>query len=168
MRRRTPDLTTADRKGRRALDRAHRSTRRESGTERGAPHGDQRASGSDRGGSSIVELAILWPLLVLVIFGSVQVATYFTARTVAMSAAQLAVSAERRYDATPGVGRDRAEAYLASSGDWLVQAEVDDPVRTPEEVFVTVRGEALSILPGVRWEIEQTARGTIERFTEAP
>lgn len=122
----------------------------------------------DRGGSSIVELAILWPVLVAVIFGAVQVATYFTARTVALSAAQLAVSAERRYDATPGAGQERAESYLANSGDWLVDAQVDAPVRSDDEVFVTVRGEALSILPGVTWEIEQTARGTVERFTEAP
>lgn len=115
-----------------------------------------------------MELAILWPVLVAVIFGAVQVATYFTARTVALSAAQLAVSAERRYDATPGAGQERAESYLASSGDWLVDAQVDAPVRSDDEVFVTVRGEALSILPGVTWEIEQTARGTVERFTEAP
>lgn len=123
---------------------------------------------SDRGGSSVVELAMLWPIVLLVVFGAVQVTTYFTARTVALSAAQLAVSAERQYDAEPGAGRDRAEAYLANAGDWLVDAEVGDPVTTEEEVFVTVRGEALSIVPGVSWEIQQTARGTVERFTEAP
>ena len=37
-------------------------------------------------GSSPVELAILWPAILLLIFGSVQIATYFTARTVALSA----------------------------------------------------------------------------------
>jgi hypothetical protein len=116
----------------------------------------------------VVELAILWPVVVLAIFGGVQVTTYFTARTVALSAAQVGVSTERRYDAVPGSGQDRAEQFLAGAGDWLVQPEVDQPVRTDQEVFVTVRGEALSILPGVSWEIEQTARGTIERFTEAP
>lgn len=116
----------------------------------------------------MVELAILWPVVVLVVFGGVQITTYFTARTVALSAAQVAVATERRYDAVPGSGRDRAEQFLARAGDWLVGAEVDAPVRTDEEVFVTVRGEALSIVPWVDWKVEQTARGTVERFTQAP
>jgi hypothetical protein len=115
-----------------------------------------------------VELAILWPVVMLVVFGAVQITTYFTARTVALSAAQAGVAAERRYDAEPGSGQVRAEQFLAGAGDWLVDAEVAPPVRTEEEVFITVRGEALSIVPGVTWEIQQTARGTIERFTEAP
>lgn len=118
-------------------------------------------------GAAAVELAILWPAVLLVVFGAVQLATYFTARTVALSAAQVAVATERQYGAAPGAGRDRAGQFLAGAGDWLVAAEVDPPVRTGEEVVVTVRGEALPVLPGLRWEIEQTARGTLERFTEA-
>ena len=127
----------------------------------------RRSRAGDRGGA-VVELAILWPVVVLVVFGGVQITTYFTARTVALSAAQVGVATERRYDAVPGSGQDRAEQFLAGAGDWLVGAEVDPPVRTDEEVFVTVRGEALSIVPWVDWQIEQTARGTVERFTEAP
>lgn len=121
----------------------------------------------DRGGA-VVELAILWPVIVLVVFGAVQVTTYFTARTVALSAAQVGVATERRYDAVPGSGRDRAEEFLDNSGDWLADATVDEPVRTDEEVFVTVHGRALSIVPGLSWEIQQSAHGTVERFTEAP
>ena len=113
-----------------------------------------------------MELAVLGPLLLLVIFGAVQVTTYFTARTVALSAAQVGVDAERRYDAQPGVGRQAAEAFLAQAGDWLINAQVDDPVRTAEEVSITVSGEAPSIL--FTWEIQQTAHGTVERFTELP
>jgi hypothetical protein len=122
---------------------------------------------ADRGGS-VVELAILWPAILLVIFGAVQVTTYFTARTVALSAAQVGVATERRYDATPGSGQDRAEEFLAGAGDWLADPQVDEPVRTDEQVLVTVHGRALSVVPGVSWEIRQSARGTIERFTEAP
>ncbi|MPZ27667.1 MAG: pilus assembly protein [Micromonosporaceae bacterium] len=125
------------------------------------------APGRDRGGAA-VELAILWPVLVLVVFGAVQVTTYFTARTVALSAAQVGVATERQYDAAPGSGTDRAEEFLAGAGDWLVQAQVGEPVRTDEEVFITVRGRALSVVPWVTWDIQQTARGTVERFTEAP
>jgi Flp pilus assembly protein TadG len=119
----------------------------------------------DRGGAE-VELAILGPLLLIIIFGAIQITTYFTARNVALSAAQVGVSAERRYDAQPGSGRDRAEAFLAQAGDWLVNGQVGEPQRNAEEVSITVSGEAPSIL--FTWRIEQTAHGTVERFTELP
>lgn len=112
-------------------------------------------------------MAILWPILLLLVFGGVQITTYFTARTVALSAAQAGVAAERSYDAVPGSGVTRAEEFLAGAGDWLVNARVSEPVGDETEVFITVEGEALSIIPGVSWEIRQTARGTRERFTEA-
>jgi Flp pilus assembly protein TadG len=124
-----------------------------------------RRLGSDRGGAE-VELAILGPLLLVVIFGAVQITTYFTARNVALSAAQVGVAAERRYDAQPGSGRDQAAEFLAQAGDWLINAQVGEPQRTAEEVSITVSGEAPSIL--FTWQIEQTAHGTVERFTELP
>lgn len=113
-------------------------------------------------------MAILWPIVLLLVFGGVQITTYFTARTVALSAAQAGVSAERQYNAVPGSGVARAEEFLANAGDWLVNARVSEPVGDETEVFITVEGEALSIIPGITWEIRQTARGTRERFTEAP
>ena len=114
-----------------------------------------------------MELAILWPAILLLIFGSVQIATYFTARTVALSAAQLAVSQERRYQAVPGSGTDRAEAFLTASGDWLRNWKVGEPVYTGDSVEVTVTGTALSLIPGVEWSVSQTARATVEQFTGA-
>jgi Flp pilus assembly pilin Flp len=121
----------------------------------------------DDRGAAVIELAILWPIIMLVVFGGVQITTYFTARNVALSAAQVAVATERQYDAVPGAGQARAEEFLAGAGDWLVNAQVGEPTGNAEEVFVTVEGRALSIIPGVTWEIRQTARGTRERFTEA-
>lgn len=123
--------------------------------------------GTDRG-SAPLELAILWVAIVTLLFGAVQVATYFVARTVALQAAQLAVSTARQYDGTDQDGVDRAEQYLATAGDWLRNHDVGEPQRDEEAgvVTVTVTGEALQILPFLpAWEIEQTAHGTIERFT---
>lgn len=123
-------------------------------------------------GASPVEIAILWPVIVLALFASVQVASYFTARSLALTAAQAAVSAERQLDAEPGVGKVRAEQLLAQAGDWLADPpdgdRVGDPVRTGTGVSYTVRGQAISIIPGVSWNISQTAHGTIERPTNIP
>jgi hypothetical protein len=120
-------------------------------------------AGGDRGGSS-VELAILWPAILVLVFGAVQTATYFTARTVALSAAQVAATTERQYQAVEGAGERRARAFLERSGDWLRDWEINQVDRGDEVVEFTVTGDALSILPGVDWRISQTARGTVERF----
>jgi hypothetical protein len=119
---------------------------------------------ADRGGSSI-ELAILWPAILLLVFGAVQAATYFTARTVALSATQVAVTTARALNATEGAGEERAGAFLERSGDWLRDWQVVETARTGQVVEFTVTGDALSIVPGVQWRISQTARGTVERFT---
>lgn len=126
-----------------------------------------RRRGRDRGGS-VIEMAILWPVVVIAVFAGIQITTYFTARTVALSAAQVGVATERQYNAVPGSGQPRAETFIADSGGWLVGWQVDEPVRSGDDVVITVHGFALSILPGVEWEIQQSARGTIEQFTELP
>ena len=123
-----------------------------------------RTLAPDRGGSP-VELAIIFPALLLLIFGAVQAATYFAARTVALTAAQTAVTVERMYDAEVGDGRAAAEDFLAGAGDWLTEVEVSDPVYTADGVSYTVSGEALSLIPGTTWRVSQSAHGTLERFT---
>jgi hypothetical protein len=117
-------------------------------------------------------MAILWPAIVLALFASVQIATYFTARSLALTAAQAAVTAERQLGAHPGDGKARAEQLLARAGDWLTPPDsansVGEPVYTGTGVSYTVRGRAISLVPGISWEIEQTAHGTLEQFTVNP
>jgi hypothetical protein len=110
-------------------------------------------------------VAILFPTLFLLIFGMVQIVAYFTARAAALTAAQAAVSAERQLDAEPGDGRLRAEAFLGQVSDWLYSPTVSDPVYTPDGVSYTVSGTSLSLVPGVTWEVRQTAHGTREQPT---
>lgn len=123
-----------------------------------------RAAGRDRG-SAAVELAILAPAILLALFASVQVATYFLARSVALAAAQEAVTAQRAYNAQPGVGVERGNAFLARAGDWLVGGTVVVEAEGDEAFRATVTGQALSIVPGVHFQVRQTARGSRERFT---
>jgi hypothetical protein len=116
-------------------------------------------------GASPVELAILWPVLLMLIFTTVQAATYFTARTVALTAAQTAVTVERKHTAQEGEGRQAAETFLDDVGDWLRNPHVSEPAYTTDGVRYTVTGDALSLVPGLTWQISQTAHGTLERFT---
>ncbi|MFY1635471.1 TadE/TadG family type IV pilus assembly protein [Solwaraspora sp. WMMB335] len=134
-------------------------------------------AGTGRGdrGASPVELAILMPAILLLLFASIQVAALFLARTVALSAAQQAVSAERGYDALGSgnagtdVGAQRAAEFLADAGDWLDADPLPAPVVGPDGQYVsyTVSGKALSLVPWVEFTVSETANGEIERFVEA-
>ncbi|SHN42707.1 TadE family protein [Cryptosporangium aurantiacum] len=115
-------------------------------------------------GSSPVELAILAPAVLLALFASIQVAAVFMARSVALSAAQEASTAERAFTAPPGAGEDRGRSFLARAGDWLTDGQVTVE-RDGQQVTTTVTGQAISLIPGFTFTVSQSSRGEVERFT---
>lgn len=123
-------------------------------------------SGSDRG-SVTVEIAILGPALLLLIFGVVQAGMWFYARSLALAAAQEGVSSARAYGASPAAGISRAQTFLREqAGDSLTDTAVSTAGSTRTVVRVQVRGRAISVLPGVPGiAIHQSAQGPVERFT---
>ncbi|WP_425463593.1 TadE/TadG family type IV pilus assembly protein [Micromonospora olivasterospora] len=122
--------------------------------------------GTDRGANP-VELAVVMPAILVLLFGSIQVAAWFVARATALNAAQSAVNAQRVHLAPPGAGEARAVAFLTTAGDWLVGWEQPGPacVTDTTEVTCTVTGRSLSVVPGVDFAVRQTAHGTAERWT---
>jgi hypothetical protein len=114
-----------------------------------------------------VELAIVLPAVLIALFASIQLGSWFLARSVALAAAQQATTAQRAYQAPAGAGESSAERFLARAGDWLVDPKVRVE-RDGTQVRTTVTGRALSLLPGVDLTVSQTARGEVERFTEDP
>jgi Flp pilus assembly protein TadG len=115
-------------------------------------------------GSSPVELAILAPTILLALFASIQTAAVFMARSVALSAAQEAATAQRAFDAPDGAGQDRGEQFMARAGDWLNGGQVT-VARTGTQVTTTVTGSAISLVPGFTFKVQQSAHGEVERFT---
>ena len=111
-----------------------------------------------------MELAVVMPAILLLLFASLQVAAWFVARATAMNAAQAAVNAQRGYDAPPGAGADKADAFIGAAGDWLVDPQVAVDAG-PVDVTATVSGEALHLIPFFRFPVHQQAHGTVERFT---
>ncbi|WP_422744779.1 TadE family protein [Micromonospora sp. WMMD754] len=124
------------------------------------------AGGRERGANP-VELAVMMPVILVLLFGSIQVAVWFVARSTALNAAQTGVNAQRTFDAAPDAGRDRATNFLRRSGDWLVGWERTGPTcaEIGDGVTCTVRGRSLSVIPGVSFEVTQTAHGPAERWT---
>jgi hypothetical protein len=132
------------------------------------PPAATRPSERDRGATP-VELAILIPAIFVLLFAAIQVAAIFLARTVALAAAQEAVSTVRVLDGPPdSAGIAAANEFVGGAGDWLSGQRVyrSSPVDDPTQVSFTVEGQALSILPWVDFTVRQTAHGTVERFTE--
>ncbi len=117
-------------------------------------------------GSATLEISILAPVLLLVVFTIIQVGLWSYARSLALGAAQEGVAAGRAHGAQSQAGRLRAEAFLDSfAGDSLVGRTVTASVDAAS-VRVEVRGRALSVLPGVPGlPVLQHAQGPRERFT---
>jgi Flp pilus assembly protein TadG len=128
-----------------------------------------RMGGSRDAGSASVEIAILFPVLLLVITAIVQYGLWFHARSIALAAAQEGVTAARLYQADPAAGPRRARVFVATHGsDTLTDVAATATVPGPAQIGVQVSGRALSILPGVQGlMVSQSAEGPIERFTTA-
>src|SRR5665811_105340 len=103
----------------------------------GLPPGDR--------GAVALEFAIVFPLVLVLTFGGVQVAFWFQARAMCQAAAQAGVRASRVLGAPPGAGRIAATAYLAATaGDTVRVARLNES-RTPTVVSVGCSGTALQV-----------------------
>jgi Flp pilus assembly protein TadG len=128
------------------------------------PRSPVRRRRRDDRGSVTLEYAIVVPAVLALIFVCVQVALYSYARSVALTAAEEAVNAQRVYGAPAGAGSDRANYVLTNQQDavlgWTVTVTT-----VGGRVQVTVTGRSLSVFPGVSgYPVHQTASGPVERF----
>ena len=112
---------------------------------------------------------MLFPAVLLILFGVIQGALYFHGRNVAMAAAEQGVRAARADGQTDraGTAADRARQFLADTGelDNLTGLSITPSIGA-DTVRVTVSARTVSLLPGVPGpQVSQTASGAIERFT---
>jgi Flp pilus assembly protein TadG len=122
-------------------------------------------------GSSAIELVLLTPLLIVIIFGLVQAALLWHAQHVVAAAAQQGARFARA-DAESGAGaatdpatvRTETISYLHQLGADLVGQPVVSITRSPGWVTVTVTGHAVSLLPGGTLTVHATSRGPVEAF----
>ncbi len=122
----------------------------------------------DERGSATLQLVVVFPALMLMIFGVVQGALYYHARTVALAAAQEGLRDARVENGTASAGGAAAHEFAAQAGDGLLVDVTISPSRTAVSASVTVRGRSLSLLPGLPGlPVSQTATGPVEHLTQA-
>jgi hypothetical protein len=117
----------------------------------------------DRGGGGI-ELAIILPLLLVLVFGVAHLGMYYLARQAALSVAQVAVEGERGYQAEPGAGLERAQNFHAALPNVLLNPDIQVS-NDGEHVVATVSGDAISVIPWFTQSVSQTASAPVERLT---
>ncbi|MEP7194329.1 MAG: TadE family protein [Actinomycetota bacterium] len=118
-------------------------------------------------GAVALEFAIVFPMVLLLTFGGVQVAFWFQARSMCQAAAQAGVRAGRVLGAPAGAGRTAATAYLAATAGDTVGGALLSESHTATSVRVGCSGTALRVvpLPGLPLDVAQSAAAGRERFS---
>ena len=136
-------------------------------TRRRSPRGGPRPGRDDRG-STTIQMAALMPVMFLIMFIGLQAALYYYASTVAGAAAQDGARAAAAYTGSGtgnlAAGTAAAESALQQSHGSLSNYTVTSS-GTPAGATVTVTGEPLSVIPGMRFTITRSASWPWERLS---
>jgi len=128
-------------------------------------HGQRWGTG-DRGSVSL-ELVIVFPVLLLLIFGGIQGALYYYGRSIALAAAQEGSRTAAAQNGSTGAGQTAATTFITQAGGTgVLQSPQVSSNRSATDATVTVHGSSLSILPF--WgglTITQSASAPLERLT---
>jgi Flp pilus assembly protein TadG len=121
---------------------------------------------SDRGSSS-VEFAILFPIIVALLFAGPQLALWYLAREAADAAAHAGARAAGVAGAAGGAGQKAAEEYLARLGTGTITrySVVEQDTATTVSVRVTAEVPNVIPLPGFTPTVDVTVVRGKERFT---
>jgi Flp pilus assembly protein TadG len=124
----------------------------------------RRSAACDDRGALVLELAIIAPVIILLLFGTIQAGLFFHAREVAHRAAQLGVDAGRSINAGRGDGTQAARSFLDRMGGSLQSARVSTSGSGATETDVTVSGEVATLIPGLTWHVVQRVQAPRERW----
>ena len=116
-------------------------------------------------GSASIQMIILMPAMFAVMFLGMQAALIYHARTLAIASAQEGARAAGAENGTAQAGISTARDYLNDTASDALTSTVVTGERTATTATVTVRGVALSVLPGWRPAIIQSSSVTVERIT---
>ena len=115
-------------------------------------------------GSATVEAVLVIPVLMLLLLVAVQFALWAHASQVVHTAASEGDASARSYGGGSQLGEARARDVLRASQSNVLGPAVQVTVLSGDEVQVTVRARAVSILPGIQLPVSATVAGSIQEF----
>ena len=120
----------------------------------------------DERGMTTIQVAILFPAVLIWLMLIVQYGLWWHAKQVANAAAAEAVDAAQVQDGTAADGEAAAASYLAQSGNLnAITITVD---RQPTMVIAEVHGDAPQLVPGISWSVTARSEAPVERFIPEP
>jgi hypothetical protein len=117
---------------------------------------------NQRGLSESIQLAVVWPVLMLLTLGIIQAGIWLHARNVAERAATAVVDVARGVDGSSGSAEELGDDLARAGGLTDVSVTV---VRGPTQVSARVSGTAPLILDLGLGGISETAAAPLERVT---
>jgi hypothetical protein len=120
----------------------------------------------DQRGVATIEMAILFPVTLLIVFGIVQFGVWYHASDVARAAAQEGVRAARIEGGSAQAGADRATQVLDENAGSLIVDRRVEPSRDADVARVEVTGRCVRIvpIPFLQLPIRAVAESPVERF----
>jgi hypothetical protein len=110
-----------------------------------------------------LETVIVFPLILVVRFGALQVGLWFYARSVCLTAAEEATRAGSVYGGTTAEAYRAGQAIIDQAASGLVQQVQLVVGYEHDQITAQVTGQGLSLVPGWPIVIEQRARRPLER-----
>src|SRR3954467_11022373 len=100
-------------------------------------------------GSVSLEMAIVFPVVLLLVMTSIQAALWFYARSIALGAAQEGAREGRLQPASTERAQAAADSFLDRAGQDLINESDVAVAGSPTAIEVTVTGRSLSLVPGL-------------------
>lgn len=123
-----------------------------------------RATAQRERGSSTIQMVVLLPALFSLMFLGVQAALMYQGRTIALAAAQEGARAAAGETGSASAGISAASAFVAATTAGLERTNVSGS-RSATEARITVITHTVSVVPGWKPEITQSAVMPVEKLT---
>jgi hypothetical protein len=125
-------------------------------------------SGDADAGYSVLEAAIVLPIVFFLIMLIVQWVVVWHARSVTEAAAQEGLRTAEQYQATAAQGHADTGSYLRQVAPHSLPNPKITVTRTARTATVTITAKVASVIPFGHFTVTETASGPVETYVDAP
>jgi Flp pilus assembly protein TadG len=120
----------------------------------------------DEDGVATIEMAVLYPVTLLIVFAIVQFGIWYHASDVAKAAAQEGARAARVEGGSAQAGLDRANQVLDENARSIIAGRQVVPYRDQNVARVEITGTCVRVvpIPGLSLPVHAVAVSPVERF----